>query len=134
MAMDKKYPTQENSHFLLCDDIRMEMGNKPSIMGWYSNNDILFSPQTEKMVTPFAVAFIAYDGEGEFEVKFEIENPDGEVKIKQELGKSVKKPETAMLMVNKFNALDFSKEGTYKIRIMLDSEEYEQDLKVIKLK
>jgi len=130
--MEKIYPSKESTHFIFCDDIRMEVGNKPSIMGWYSNNDILFNPKMEKMAIPFSVAFIAYDGEGEYECKFEIENPDGEVKIKQELGKNTKKPNKAMLVLNKFTILEFRKEGIYKVRVFLDDNVYESNLKIVR--
>jgi len=124
--MKKIYPSREQCLFIFCDDIRQEVGNKPSIMGWYSNNDILF--HGERMITPLAIAFAVYDGEGEFNVRFEIENPKGEVKIKGDLGNNRKFLDKAMVTISKISAIEFANEGVHKVKFYLDEELYEENL------
>lgn len=99
-------------------------------MGWYSNNDIIFPSNMKKLIIPFAIIFIAYDGNGEFECELEIENPKGDVNLKKTLGINQKKLDKAMLLINKFNTLEFSEEGIYKIRILLDEKIYERELEI----
>lgn len=126
--MKKVYPSREKCFFIFCDDIRQEVGNKPSLMGWYSNNDIIF--HSERMITPLAIAFAVYDGEGEFNVRFEIENPKHEVKISGDLGNNRKFSEKAMVVISKISQIEFSDEGIHKVKFYLDNEPYEEELAI----
>lgn len=63
----KNYP--DSVRFLLCEDIRQELGNKLSILGLFVGDDIVIKGEKEGQVIPsLAILAIFSGGVGEFQV------------------------------------------------------------------
>lgn len=64
--------TAQLVYCIVCDDVRIEMGNKLSLMGVFEN---VFLPGFPSILLKFAVVN-HWEGEGQFETQVKIVNPD----------------------------------------------------------
>jgi hypothetical protein len=71
------YPEENDVLLLLCEDARLEVGNKVTLIGWYVGGDILLpSPNNlQVMLQSLALVFYVRSGDGEFQSSIKIINP-----------------------------------------------------------
>ena len=99
----------------MCDDVRLEVGQKFSLMGVFQT---VFLPSFPSVVVKFAVVN-HWEGQGEFETQVKILNPPG-----QEIVASV--PTTFMIAdqghadnITFFANVIFDQPGTYTLQVFL---------------
>ena len=101
---------------LICDDVRLEVGGKISLMGIFQN---VFLPAFPATLVKFAVVN-RWEGEGQFETQVKILNPDGTELMSSAASQfSVEKPGFAD-NITFFTNVGFNRAGTYTIQIYLD--------------
>lgn len=129
--MKKVYPNKENITFIICDDIRIEAGNKFALLGVYAGGDIVL--QNNKL--PINIASLAFyfnflDGEGKFNTRFKLIDPDGEVLMETNLEPSDKKKDKRLTVILKISPFNIKKLGQYTIDLFLDKKIYEKSFVV----
>lgn len=131
--MQKKYPTDEKTSFILCEDIRQETGNKVSFLGVYGGRNIIFRGEGEKVQLPsLAFVFSFLDGEGEFNITFSIINSKKDEIFSQPAGilkKKLGKIMNVYLKVSPFAGKVF---GKFSARLKLDEKTYERTFELNK--
>lgn len=125
--MSKTYPSGENVQFILCEDVRSEAGGKVSLMGVFPGKIIVFHAPEDSMVTPVVFYFVINDGEGDFKVKFELENPSNEIDALYET-EITKKIDNPAVIIIKAPLLKFKSTGRYIARLLIDEESHERDV------
>lgn len=118
--MSKHLPRHDFT--LIADDIRMEIGNKPSIMGVYGDDIILAS-------FPVALPQLRFfsrlsGGKGDYQVRFSLKGPDG---VEQFIGSN----EMHVTMNGGVHHINYgvapfqaSQEGAYTYTIFIDGKEF----------
>lgn len=127
----KQFPTAEKITFLVAEDIRPEVGNKLSLLGFLAG-DIYIDPEArkkaakdgKKIAIPIAIVFSIGDGNGVFDIRVGLVAPNG-----QEMWAS-KKPtpakltpgltRTIALKLLSMEAID----GTYSAQLRVDGKVY----------
>jgi len=117
-------------YFVVCDDIRQEVGNKISLIGIYSNNIIQIPIPSVIPKLCFHLVFSHLTSSEN--LKLQLMNPDN-VKVISidniELPKK-RQREIAVLQAG-FLGIKVDKEGTYRLLIMTGEEEtLEQEIKI----
>jgi hypothetical protein len=109
--------------FLLCDDVRPEIGNKLTLLGLYGT-DILLSSNAPLTLPSIVFAFLIRDGEGTFQGRLRVLRPNGEPFFEAPEPHSVTIiPGTSVTEVSKF--VPFPVEiGTYTVEFFLDQHRY----------
>ena len=77
--MNKSLPKSDGSSFLLCEDVREEVNNKLSIIGVFSNDDIVL--QKEIVIPSLMAVLFARGGEGPCETRISLTDPKGQTVI-----------------------------------------------------
>ena len=111
-------PTANLGYTLICDDVRIEMGNKMSLMGLFQN---IFLPQFPATVVKFAI-LNHWEGTGSFTSEIRIVDPNG--------NESVRSRATAFTIGNGghadnitfFTNVTFTQPGTYIVEIVLEGD------------
>jgi hypothetical protein len=108
-----------NAHLvysIVCDDVRLEMGNKLSLMGVFEN---VFLPSFPSILLKFAVVN-HWEGDGQFETQVRIMNPE-----RRELVASA--PSTFKIEnqgyadnITFFSNVAFDRPGAYSVHVMID--------------
>lgn len=118
--MSKHLPKHEFT--LLADDIRMEIGNKPSIMGVYGDSIIVAS---FPVILPKLFLFSRLSGgKGDYQVRFSLKNPDG---VEQVVGNNEAKITMNGSLFNMnygISPFQASQEGDYTYTIFIDGKEF----------
>ena len=101
---------------VVCDDVRIEMGNKLSLMGVFEN---IFLPNFPSVLLKFAVVN-HWEGNGEFETQVKILNPE-----RREVVASA--PSTFTIENNgyadnitMFTNVAFDRAGPYAVQVFID--------------
>ena len=100
---------------LICDDVRLEVGNKVSLMGVFQN---VFLPTFPSVVVKFAVVN-HWEGNGEFQTQVKILNP-----VREETVSSVPASFTISGQghadnITFFTNVRFDRPGTYTLEVFL---------------
>jgi hypothetical protein len=122
--MSKRAPLQKEADFLLCDDFRSETNNKVTIVGLFPSRRI--NIHTPSLPADIRLTFVVLfrDGEGEFAVRFSVEDPEGnKIRDGQMPQKTVLHEGGGGVVVN-FGALPLNSVGKYRFRLHLDDSEY----------
>ena len=105
---------------IVCDDVRLEMGNKLSLMGVFEN---VFLPSFPSVLLKFAVVN-HWEGSGNFETQVKVLNPE-----RKEIVVSV--PSTFTIEnqgyadnVTFFTNIAFDRAGPYAVQIMIDGKPF----------
>jgi hypothetical protein len=124
--MNKTLPTKENTLTLIAEDVRREIGNKLTILGWYGGKKVNIEDWNETSVIPsLAVLFQFRDGAGEFATRLEVIGPDGQVRGKGDMGTTIKTASDSAVVVAFLRPFKVPALGTYTVRIYLDDHPYE---------
>jgi hypothetical protein len=104
---------------IVCDDVRLEMGNKLSLMGVFEN---VFLPGFPSVLLKFAIVN-HWEGVGQYETQVKIVNPD-----RREVVASV--PSTFMIEnqgyadnVTFFTNVSFDRPGAYSVLIFINGKQ-----------
>ena len=133
----KTYPT--NAHILIADDIRMEEGGKPSLLGVYVGNNIHFtlapnSPANVRPALPLLAIYAMFnDGEGDFVGRIDFVSPSGLVITSSGPVPVHKDPQLPMVVGWKIAPAQFPEFGSYTIRVNLDDTPYTQPFLAIEV-
>lgn len=101
---------------MICDDVRLEVGSKISLMGIFQN---VFLPAFPATLVKFAVVN-HWEGNGQYETQVKILNPDGtEMMAAAPSQFSVEQPGFAD-NITFFTNVTFNRAGTYTVQILLD--------------
>jgi hypothetical protein len=77
--MPTKLPADDRSSFLLCEDVRQEVGNKLSFMGVFTNDDIVVPKGSDAIVLASLVwVLLARGGNGPVVTQIVVVDPAGE--------------------------------------------------------
>lgn len=120
-----KLPTKEKLNFVLCEDIRQEVGNKLTFLGVYAGGDIIFKPGAAHVLSSLAFFFGFRDGSGEFLGRFRVVAPDNATMIESDTGKLVKAPDHGMNFFAAVRGFEFRVLGTYRAILSLDGTDYD---------
>lgn len=126
--MARKYPTRKNVTFILAEDVRAEANKKLMLAGVYNSAYIrVFTKPTDERPANLHIMFLFMfrDGEGEFETRIAIIDPDGEKLVASDLGRKSKLPKSSLAMAYGLIGPHYKKLGTYKAIIQLDDRSYE---------
>jgi hypothetical protein len=114
--------TAQLMYTIICDDVRLEMGNKLSLMGIFEN---VFFPSFPSILLRLAVVN-HWVGVGDFETRIRILSPDG-----KEVASSA--PSTFRIEaqgyadnVTVFTNVAFDRAGTFNVQILLDGRSVSQ--------
>ena len=77
--MSFSLPKSDGSSFLLCEDVREEVNNKLSIIGVFSNDDIVL--QKDILIPSLMAVLFARGGEGPCETRVSLTDPKGQTVI-----------------------------------------------------
>ena len=77
--MKKSLPKSDGSSFLLCEDVREEINNKLSIIGVFSNDNIVL--QKDVLIPSLMAVLFARGGEGSCETRVSLTDPQGQTVI-----------------------------------------------------
>jgi uncharacterized protein DUF6941 len=77
--MKKSLPNSDGSSFLLCEDVREEVNNKLSIIGVFSNDEIVL--QKNIIIPSLMAVLFARGGEGSCETSVALTDPHGQIVI-----------------------------------------------------
>ncbi len=101
---------------IVCDDVRIEMGNKLSLMGVFEN---VFLPTFPSILLKFAIVN-HWEGDGQFETQVKVLNPE-----RREVVASV--PSTFKIEnqgyadnITFFTNVAFDRAGPFTVQIMID--------------
>ena len=101
---------------LLCDDVRIEIGNKVSLMGLFEN---IFLPQFPAVLLRFAT-INHWVGVGDFETQVRIFSPDGKEIASSALSAFRIESQGYADNVTFFANVSLERAGTYHVRTFLD--------------
>ena len=135
MTVRRKYPKLENMKTLICEQVRPDLNQKLSLLGVYAGDTIIFLPsrsgEIQFRLQGLAFVFIFKDGDGLFECKFSLTNPDGEETVQLPLDPlRVEKGKSAACIVQIGN-IRFGSEGTYQATLSLERKKYTFDFVVL---
>jgi hypothetical protein len=77
--MNKSLPKSDGSSFLLCEDVREEVNNKLTIIGVFTNDDIVL--QKDVVIPSLMAVLFARGGEGPCETRISLTDPKGQAVI-----------------------------------------------------
>jgi hypothetical protein len=107
---------------ILCDDVRLEMGNKLSLMGVFQN---IFLPSFPSVLLKFAVVN-HWEGTGQFETQVRILTPDRrEIAVSAPSRFGIETQGYAD-NITFFTNVAFDRPGTYTVQIFIDGRPVEE--------
>lgn len=128
-------PFPKIRHCLVCEDLRLEKGNKATILGFYGvAPDVAIKILDLKLpLQSIMFMFIGGEGEGQFKITLQILNNDG-VEVKQLPGIDFNiEPPSARTSTIAFTLRNFTfgATGTYTVRLSVDGKvQYETTLEI----
>ena len=132
--MRRKYPKREDVTCLICDQVRPELHNKISVMGWYSGNRIVFEPKVPGefpyVLAGLSFVYMAINGSGEFDCRFRLIDPDDNQVNDVEMKTVVMAAGRQAGIIVQLAPVQFNSDGTYKAVLSLNSREYEFEFNV----
>lgn len=128
-------PTKEKTRFLICDDIRQEVGDKLSFIGVYTGGDIVPTPVPQSVnagAAPPALSSLSCyfgftDGEGDFPCKILIKSPNNQSLAEYDFGNIKKERDKVINIIFRISPFPLTP-GTYKAIAILDTESYENEI------
>jgi hypothetical protein len=102
---------------ILCDDVRVEMGNKLSLMGVFEN---IFLPGFPSVLLKFAVVN-HWEGVGEFETQVRIMNPDKREVVTSAPSKFLVDSPGYADNITFFTNVAFERPGVHLVQTFIDS-------------
>ena len=129
----QKYPPKNATMCIVCEDIRIEVSGKLTMVGVYPGGTINFLKRpTKEIPGQVNLAFSCWfrKGYGTFETRFAIIGPTDEKIIDLQLGSQTVEAGKVMVLNLKFQNAVFVTDGEYKIITYLNDRQYEYPLLV----
>lgn len=128
-------PFPKIRHCLVCEDLRLEKGNKATILGFYGvAPDVAIKVQDLKLpLQSIMFMFIGGEGEGQFKITLQILNNDGvEVKQFPEIDFKIEPPSARTSIISfSLRNFTFGASGAYTVRLSVDGTvQYETTLEI----
>jgi hypothetical protein len=101
---------------IVCDDVRIEMGNKLSVMGLFEN---IFLPSFPSVLLKFAVVN-HWEGVGQFETQVKIVNPERREVVASQPSTFVIENLGYADNITFFTNVAFDRSGPYAVQILID--------------
>jgi hypothetical protein len=114
--MQQPLLTAQLVYGLLCDDVRLEAGNKLSLMGVFEN---IFFPAFPSVLLKFAVV-THWEGNGHFETQVKVLKPDGREMVVSAPSRFSIETQGYADNITFFTNLAFETPGAYVVQILLD--------------
>jgi len=129
--MKKQYPSDQGLLFLLCDDVRVGEGQKPMLFGLYPDRKMVVpSPLPPRASIESLALFAAFtDGEGTFQARLEVTDPEGKPAPQQPAREVVKEVDGVLTIVSKFIPFPV-KVGEFTASFYLDEHRYTRNFRV----
>jgi hypothetical protein len=125
-------PEDHQVIFLPCDDVRQEAAGKVSLLGMYSGGEIIvYAPPNEQTVLPsLSFLFVVMGGQGTFQTRFEITDPNNNPVVNHPMANSVKNANAALNIIIRMTPFPVVF-GQYRVRLQLDDQSYHRTLTLI---
>ncbi len=128
--MPKTYPSAIHN-FIVAEFVRPEAGGKTTIIGAFSIGKIILLENTPLPALIPLGLFVAFkDGEGTFQGKVRITDPNAKELVSGVLGSVVKEPNQGMQFAINFSTLPLVATGDYLVDVMLDDRIYQEHFSV----
>jgi len=101
---------------IVCDDVRLEMGNKLSLMGVFEN---IFLPAFPSILLKFAIVN-HWEGDGTFETQVRILNPERKEVVTSAASSFTIESQGYADNITFFTNVAFERAGPYAVQIMID--------------
>ncbi len=101
---------------IVCDDVRLEMGNKLSLMGVFEN---VFLPSFPSILLKFAVVN-HWEGNGTFETQVKILNPERKEVVSSATSTFTIENQGYADNITFFTNVAFDRAGQFLVQIMID--------------
>jgi hypothetical protein len=108
--------TAQLLYSILCDDVRIEMGNKLSLMGLFEN---VFFPALPSTLLKFAIVN-HWIGVGQFETQVKVLSPDRKELVVSAPSKFVIETNGYADNVTFFTNISFEQQGAHVIQVYID--------------
>jgi hypothetical protein len=120
-------PDKSKIRFMLCDEVRLEMGNKLAILGFFPNNSVNL-PHAQGIgpdpVQALTFIFLIEDGEGDFKARVDITDPFDNVLFSHDVGQLVKPENTVAVAIVRIAPFKASVWGRHSARLYLEDTSY----------
>lgn len=133
--MSAQTPSDQDLSFLLCEQIRIEQGGKPSLLGLFPGSIIRVPLSASGTLFPsLAFLFVAVGkNAGTFKVSISIVQPSGQVLVRDaplpEALKKANEPLAIACTISPFQSNEF---GLFHAVLKLDNTEYHRTFSVVK--
>ena len=117
-------PLQVN-HCLVCDDVRPDLGNKLSLLGFYGvAPDLNIKMKDPEMpIAGLAIVFImTRESTGSYSVKLLIEKPSGGTLLESPPIEARVAGDNRLNLIWKFNGFKFPELGSYALKLIVDDD------------
>jgi hypothetical protein len=127
------YPDDPDVVLLLCDDFRLEAGNKITLLGWFTGGDVRLladaAPDTI-MLSSICLVFLLRSGEGQFQASIRLISPGvGHEQLESPRTDFIKTAEAPAVHIVKITPFH-PRIGTYVVELSLDGKKYQRSFKV----
>jgi hypothetical protein len=124
------YPNDADVILLLCEDARLEIGNKITIIGWYVGGDILIpQPNPQPVLQSLCLIFHIRSGDGEFSVSTKVIDPNGTTIVETQVSKISINRGSATAQILKLVPFS-SLYGRYNVELYLEEKAYRRQFAV----
>lgn len=128
-------PEDKDVTLLIAEDVRQEIGNKLSINGWFTGDDIVFDrsgfgPGAVPGMPSLAIIFVVKSGSGKFPNKIQVTMPSGTVTLQakgNDFNMNAGIPGAAIF---KFAPFAASETGDYTVEWSLPGRSFRRSFKV----
>lgn len=131
MADGAILPDDSDVELLLCENARQEARGKVSLLGFFAGRKILVDKGTKLPTNiQLSAVYIASNGSGEFEVKFQVQSPSGNITPVYSLAKLKMDPSKSTTLMFEFSPFIVDAYGTYTFNLTIDNKTYVRHVEV----
>jgi Family of unknown function (DUF6941) len=129
--MPKRFPSDERTYFLICEDVRIEEGGKFTIIGGAGGGEIHVPevPKVGAVLSSLTFLLSFTDGEGDFVAEVELQGPMDKPFPKPRQVNVVKQPNGYMNVVHKVAPFPVVL-GIYTVSVSLDGTPYSRQFQI----
>ncbi|QGY05924.1 hypothetical protein MMSR116_31550 [Methylobacterium mesophilicum SR1.6/6] len=120
-------PAQNEVRLLLCDEVRLEQGNKLAILGFFPGSGVALPRSADDQpdaVQALTFVFMIEGGEGIYEAGMKIFGPDETVIFDQNMGSMQKMPGAVAVLICRVSPFKSTKWGEQYAILRLNEQDY----------